>query len=81
MYDPVAVRSSVIARCRRDGGPLYLVIGTSPDGKRYEEALPPGYALSQAKDLVRNGFADVTLTSATGQDFSLDADEILAARY
>ena len=54
-FDPIAVRESVLARCRRDGGPLEVVKATGVNGAVFvSETLPPHDAKFLAHDLELN---------------------------
>lgn len=54
-FDPIAVRESVLARCRRDGGPLEVVKAIGVGGAVFvSDALPPHDAKFLAHDLRLN---------------------------
>lgn len=57
-FDPIAVRESVLARCRRDGGPLEVVKATGVNGAVFvSDTLPPHDAKFLALELELNGAA------------------------
>ncbi len=56
--DIIAARESALARCRRDGGPLFIVKAVGVEGAVFEsDTLPPHDAEFLALELKLNGEA------------------------
>jgi hypothetical protein len=64
----MVAREVALARCRRDGGPLFVVKATTPKGEPFtSETLPPHDSRQMAFELRFNGWTDVTVEPFEGQ--------------